>query len=209
MDVSNETDLQEVLTGNNYSFIFDCGCTFQITMENRLEIVEAVWQHLTRFSISAELAQLQEGLRGVLNFGTLMNMHPAAIVKMLSAAHTATVTMDQLLDCFVPRYSDEGSNQKIAEETLMHNFSTLLEECEDGLMLFSCSDLLAFTTGSSAIPPLGLYPTPSIKFTPSVGLPTASTCSNVLRIPLHLTEYAQFKASFDLAVRGCQGFGTI
>ena len=209
MDASDEVHLEQVLAEDDCSFIFDCGCSCQITMDNRLEVLEAVWKHLTHFAINAELTQLREGLRGVLNFGTLMDMHPAAVFTLLSMAHVTPVTADQLLDCFVVRYSDEGSNQRTTEETLMHNFSTLLEECEDGITLFSCSDVLAFTTGASAIPPLGLCPTPAIAFTPSVGLPTASTCSNVLCIPLHLTEYEQFKASFDLAIRGCQGFGTI
>lgn len=49
---------------------------------------------LTHFSINSELAQLREGLRGVLNIGTLMDMHPAAVVKMLSPAHVAAITMN-------------------------------------------------------------------------------------------------------------------
>ena len=153
MDASDEVHLEQVLTEDDCSFIFDCGCSCQIRMDNRLEVLEAVWKHLTHFAINAELTQLREGLRGVLQFGTLMDMHPAAIFTLLSTAHVTPVTADQLLDCFVPKYSDEGSNQRTTEELLMHNFSTLLEEREDGLTLFTCSDVLAFTTGASAIDP--------------------------------------------------------
>ena len=49
------------------SFIFDCRCSCQITMDNRLEVLEAVWKHLMHFAINAELTQFREGLRGVLN----------------------------------------------------------------------------------------------------------------------------------------------
>ena len=69
------------------------------------------------FSINAELAQLQEGLRGVLNFGKLVDLHPAVVVKMLSTAHGAAITTDQLLHCFMPRYSDKGSSQNIIKES--------------------------------------------------------------------------------------------
>ena len=117
--------------------------------------------------------------------------------------------MDKLLDLFKVNYSELGSNHRSKEETLMHHFSTFLEECEDGLLNVSCGDVLAFTTGSSTIPPVGFQSRPTIVFTFVEGLPTASTCSNVLRIPMHLEHYGDFKEAFDLALRGCQGFGTL
>ena len=69
------------------------------------------------------------------------------------------------------------------------------------------SSVLVFTTRHLPSPPTRALSNTIHKV--YVGLPTASTCSNVLRIPLHLTEYEWFKASFDLAIRSCQGFGTI
>ena len=40
------------------------------------------------------------------------------------------------------------------------------------------SDVLMFATGSSAIPPLGFKPTPSLFFHSNGPLPTANTCTN-------------------------------
>ena len=120
MDVSDEVHLEQVLTEDDCSFIFDCGRSCQITMDSRLEVLEAVWKHLTHFAINAQLTQLREGLRGVLNFSTLMDMHPAAVFTLLSTAHVMPVTADQLLDCFVYRYSDEGSNQLVVTINVPH-----------------------------------------------------------------------------------------
>ena len=114
-----------------------------------------------------------------------------------------------MLDLFVPCFSDEGSNKRAVEEAIMHNFCTLLEKCEDGAAPFTCGDILIFVTGASAIPPLGLIPTPTITFTSEERLLTASTCSNELRIPYSLQEYAKFEEIFDLSIRGGQGFGNI
>ena len=141
--------------------------------------------------------------------GKLIDEHPLVVMKLLNAAKSQDITSDQLLDLFVPLYSDRGSNNRPREESLMHNFCTMLQKCEDGKLLFSCSDVLVFITGASQIPPLGLSPMPSIDFISDDGLPTASTCSNILRIPYTLTEYARFEEVFDLAIRGCQGFGNV
>ena len=91
----------------------------------------------------------------------------------------------------------------------MHNFCQMLEECGDHRAHFKWSDVLIFVTGASTIPLLRLSPTPAIVFSSHTGLPTASTCSNELHIPYSLIDYARFREAFDLAIRGCQGFGNI
>ena len=63
-------------------------------MDNHLEVLEAVWKRVTHFASHAELTQLREGLRGVLQFGTLMDVHPAAVFTLLSTANVASVTAD-------------------------------------------------------------------------------------------------------------------
>lgn len=98
MDATDEADLQSCLSGDDYSFIFDCGCTSIITMENRVEVLETVWQHHTHFAIHAELSQLREGLRDTLNFGTLIDLHPAGVLKLLSTSERVPLTMDQMLE---------------------------------------------------------------------------------------------------------------
>ena len=209
MAAADEAALRNCLSRDDDSFIFNCGCACPLHMSNREEVLEAVWLHLTYFSIQAELSQLRAGLTEVLNFSQLLSTSPAAVFKLLSAAERQEVTMDQLLELFVPHFSEDGSNMRIEEEALMHNFCRMLEECEDHRAHFKCSDVLIFVTGASTVPPLGLSPTPAIVFTAHSGLPTASTCSNELHIPYTLVDYSRFSEAFDLAIRGCQGFGNI
>ena len=104
MDATDGEDLQKQLSDNDYSFVFDCGYSCPISIDNRHEVLEAIWKHLTHFSIFAELTQLREGIRGALNFHQLIDTYPAAVLKMLSMAEMIPISMDQLLECFVPRF---------------------------------------------------------------------------------------------------------
>ena len=72
--------------------------------------------------------------------------------------------------------------------------------------------ILAFATGASNVPPMGFPVSPNISF---IGgddprqLPTASTCSLTLKLPLTLTEYDNFKEHMTMAVLNTVGFGQI
>ena len=52
-----------------------------ISIDNRHEVLEAIWKHLTHFSIFAELTQLPEGIRGALNNHQLIDTYPAEVVQ--------------------------------------------------------------------------------------------------------------------------------
>ena len=71
--------------------------------------------------------------------------------------------------------------------------------------------ILAFATGASNVPPMGFPVSPNISF---IGddprqLPTASTCSLILKFPLTLTEYDNFKERMTMAVLNTVGFGQV
>lgn len=74
------------------------------------------------------------------------------------------------------------------------------------------SDVLAFATGASIVPPIGFSPQPTIDFLhdqsgiPGRCLPMANTCINCLKLPLCDT-YNEFKDSMDYALQNTQGFG--
>uniref|UniRef100_A0A8C6WEB4 HECT domain-containing protein n=1 Tax=Neogobius melanostomus TaxID=47308 RepID=A0A8C6WEB4_9GOBI len=66
---------------------------------------------------------------------------------------------------------------------------------EEGKGPTKLGDLLAFTTGSNVIPPMGLTPAPTIEF--QMGkYPIANTCANCLRLPIH-HRYEDFKMNMD------------
>lgn len=75
---------------------------------------------LHQSTINAELTTVG-GPQRCAQFGKLIDMHQAAVLKLLSMMHMTPVTMDQCFDSFVPRFSEEGSNQGTTEEGLMHN----------------------------------------------------------------------------------------
>eukprot|EP00118_Oscarella_pearsei_P010261 m.62359 g.62359 ORF g.62359 m.62359 type:complete len:150 (+) comp35059_c0_seq4:1445-1894(+) len=73
-------------------------------------------------------------------------------------------------------------------------FENVLDKCEDGDVDCSLSDILAFVTGLSMIPPLGFTTTPILRFGHKGVLPTASTCLLTLRIP---TCFANNEGKFE------------
>ena len=73
------------------------------------------------------------------------------------------------------------------------------------------ASVLAFVTGATSIPPMGFDRTITIRFISdkSKTLPTASTCSLVLYLPLSLADYEQFKQMMDFAILNTIGFGQV
>lgn len=72
----------------------------------------------------------------------------------------------------------------------------------------SLHKLLSFATGLTALPPLGLKPTPTITFghpatlaldDATVQFPVANTCANQLRLPV-LANYGSFAANMMAAI---------
>ena len=72
--------------------------------------------------------------------------------------------------------------------------------------------ILSFATGASKVPPMGFPMSPTIHFISGDdprALPTASTCSLTLGLPLALTDYDNFKERMTMAVLNTVGFGQI
>ena len=96
----------------------------------------------------------------------------------------------------------------------MHWIS-FLNDAEDGKLFegadtsntVTLEDILAFVTGARHVPPMGFAVRPSIEFREGQ-LPRASTCGNVLELPL-TDSYDDFKASMCFAIKNTVGFGSI
>ena len=74
------------------------------------------------------------------------------------------------------------------------------EDDSDDILCLGLETLLAFITGADHLPPLGFVCKPKICFTHSKvsKLPTASTCTPALYVPVHLTDYSEFKSALTL-----------
>ena len=76
----------------------------------------------------------------------------------------------------------------------------------------SPSKILMFVTGVDKVSPTGFPLKPTISFLPDDGvqtLPTTSTCSLILQLPLALVNYKDFKSKMTMAVLNTIGFGQI
>ena len=69
-------------------------------------------------------------------------------------------------------------------------------------------DLVIFFSGADRPPPLGFPTQPDLEFLDQNAiLPTASTCSLVIRLPICHSNYDDFKDAMILALQGNHGFG--
>ncbi|CAL8237081.1 unnamed protein product [Arctogadus glacialis] len=120
------------------------------------------------------------------------------------------LTADQVDGLFHIRWSEEGSNQKREERTVVAFWRDYLQDVEEEDGSKKLGDILAFATGSDAVPPIGFSLQPSLEFLhPSGGaakFPVANTCISCLRLPIYST-YDCFKTNMDFAIRNTQGFG--
>ena len=69
--------------------------------------------------------------------------------------------------------------------------------------------LLIVSTGAEAIPLLGFEKPLELSFLQTGTLPTASTCSLHLRLPVVHTDYNKFKDMMVIALKGHKGFGLV
>ena len=69
-------------------------------------------------------------------------------------------------------------------------------------------DVVIFFSGDTRPPPLGFTAQPTLEFlSQDALLPTASTCSLIMRIPICYGDYEDFKSTMILALEGNDGFG--
>lgn len=84
---------------------------------------------------------------------------------------------------------------------------TILFVFPDDLTTITLSDILAFATGHERIPPMGFRIQPMVESSDN-DLPTASTCSYVLRLSKFNPNYAVFRENMEYGIsHGLMYFG--
>ena len=77
-DKSTE-EIQEVLSANDYSFLFECGYSKpSITLADIQELLRTVWLHHTVDRVYGEIQQLKDGIVNTLNFNHIIASNPQA-----------------------------------------------------------------------------------------------------------------------------------
>lgn len=161
------------------------------------------------------LERLKEGLR-TLELLEAVVKHKEAF-RPLFCSPPQPLTADALDQLFDIRYSTVGSNKRAEENTTVAFWRDYLLDVEEDTSSCTLQKILTFATGCSALPAIGLKPQPSIEFLHPVDtspwytserekFPTANTCINCLRLPLH-KNYDIFKSDMDFAICNTQGFG--
>ncbi|KAI7800578.1 putative G2/M phase-specific E3 ubiquitin-protein ligase-like [Triplophysa rosa] len=161
------------------------------------------------------LERFKEGLK-TLGLLDVVVEHKDAF-RPLFCSPQKPLTADSLDDLFEIRYSIAGSNRWAQENITVAFWRDYLLDAEEGSSNCSLDKILMFATGCSVLPAIGLKPQPSIEFLHAVDalplsasvrekFPTANTCVNCLRLPLH-KDYATFKFNMDFGICNTQGFG--
>jgi len=126
---------------------------------------------------------------------------------------------------FRTSFSDASEASRAKEEESYIFFSDFLDSCEGiyfkilyiyiyiviaGESICKLEDVLIFCTGSDCVPPLGFHKKIDLVFLgPRELLPTASTCSLIMRIPTCLENSNLFNEKMELGLKGGQMFGSV
>lgn len=123
--------LREIIT-EHLGFRFQCGYTkptTQIDLTDKEQLVRALRLHHVFFVPLAELEQLRSRLRETLQLEILMCSHPALMLGFLVASNNFEVTASYLLDSFVIKYSEQGSNMRTPEEAVILHWNEYVTAC--------------------------------------------------------------------------------
>ncbi|KAJ8320858.1 hypothetical protein KUTeg_002445 [Tegillarca granosa] len=119
---------------------------------------------------------------------------------LFTPSNRVTLTVARLLGMLKPNFSDAGSNDRMHQEESYSHFVKYVREIA-GRRNISLPDILRFCTGLTSEPVLGFSIQPTVDFIELPGnLPSASTCINVLNLPVNtgMEQKALFE-KFDLA----------
>nr|XP_034330272.1 uncharacterized protein LOC117690353 [Crassostrea gigas] len=134
---------------------------------------------------SACVHNLKKGLDclGLIKVGCVLPMF-----RHLFRPSSCTLTIKAVIQLLQPKFSEEGSNSKRYESAVYTLFLKYLRAVASGRRgTVGLRDVLQFATEATEEPVLGFVLHPSIEFvesTPGTSfIPTASTCTNTLKIP--------------------------
>ncbi|XP_077958481.1 G2/M phase-specific E3 ubiquitin-protein ligase [Gasterosteus aculeatus] len=209
--VSESTTLEQLIQSTQplLDYLANAGCLKPLkTVDDRDRLVEDVLMFQVINRVRGPFERFRDGLKtlGVLE---QIQMHPESFSPVM-CYNPKPLTADQVDGLFHIRWSEEGTNQKREEETVVAFWRDYLQDVEEEDGAEKLGDILAFATGSDAVPPIGFSPQPSLEFLHPSGraqkFPVANTCISCLRLPIYST-YSCFKSNMDFAIRNTQGFG--
>lgn len=136
MSTTQDSELQELLFSDDYSFLADCGVTIVKARKHDLpRLQNAIVKAQCIYSCKAELDEIIRGLDSV-NIGPLLRSHPMQFLPFFLNA-PRTITAEMVQDLFTVDFDLEGSNRcELEEETALFWVTFLMELGEDGSLSF-------------------------------------------------------------------------
>lgn len=206
--ISESKTLEELRTNCQplTDYLATAGCLRCLnSLMDKEKLVEDILQFQVVHRVHGPLQRFCDGLEtlGVLH---KVRQHPAAFLPLL-CYRPEPLTANKLDSLFGIRWSEMGSNTRNVESQVVAFWRDYLQDAQDDDGPTKLGDILAFSTGSNVIPPIGFTPAPSIEFQ-NGKYPIANTCANCLRLPIH-NRYEDFKENMDFGIQNTQGFGMI
>jgi hypothetical protein len=123
---------------------FDMGINnVSVPIERKEDLARSVVKHIMISSVAEEIFSFMDGLSlfGVLE---LLKQYPESTVNELTSC---MLTEEEILNAFVPVFSEKGSNHRETEETIMYNFNQFLKKCARGCVKRTVLDIDALENG--------------------------------------------------------------
>ncbi|XP_033747424.1 uncharacterized protein LOC117332568 [Pecten maximus] len=127
-------------------------------------------------------------------------LHQKPSLAYLFKPATKQLSATRLLQLLTPVFSEMGSNRRTEEDRAYGCFVRYVRNVAAGRRDITLGDILAFITCLNEEPVMGFLKLPTIRFTELPGnLPTASTCSREMCLPINVTNEEDIFYKFDLA----------
>ncbi|XP_065835679.1 uncharacterized protein [Oscarella lobularis] len=157
-----------------------------ITIKKKEALRHCLLLHFAVLCVKAELDQLRDGLK-LMNVLSIMQSHKDIMKKYFVHDEDSALTAEGILKMFATAAftEKEEDEEKWQQETDAYMlFQRFLDDCEEGKHYCSLSHVLAFFTGSNAIPPTGFRLKPKLHFSHSAIFPQSSICFLTLTLPV-------------------------
>ena len=133
-DIDDIEKLKQLAT-DNFDLLIECGISkppSSLELGDKTNVMQAISLHRVILGTMAELSQFKEGL-SVLGVCDAMKKTPELLYSFYCNKYTPKLSSDFIRKLFSKIvYSDEGSNDKKAEERAFMFFVDYMDECEKG-----------------------------------------------------------------------------
>ncbi|XP_056100721.1 uncharacterized protein LOC130079463 [Rhinichthys klamathensis goyatoka] len=175
----------------------------RVTVENRLWLAQSLLHHAVIGRREKQMQQLKKGLKDTGVF-RMVKERPSLIEVLFPRSSSLTIDAEMILEKVIWPNPDSDDEENFSLETCCRITSYFRQYIEQGTPQ-ELKNLVEFWVGWTSLPQ-ELY----VEVSPDVRMPTASTCRETLKIPLHYSHYDEFTADLNAAVSSNSfGFGLV